>query len=198
MARSPRSQAWLLLERVKVVQPSWGAVIPVAGKGQLAAEPSKAPVTLAPSTCDTSHNRSQSLLGLLSGPCVCAEPRGEWSEWETWSPPSGGQGRMEWVGLHPVGCQVHRGTDQEEFQLAGPGKASLRSWHWSQPLEKSRISINRAHGVEPCRLRAQPEQRVALRGQGVPLKLNLQVLFVRALGILFLLSWGHLGQAPSL
>lgn len=110
---------------------------------------------------------------------------------------------MEWVGLHPAGCQVHRGTDQEEFQLAGPGKASLRSWHWSQALEKSRISINRAHGAEPCRLRVQPEQSVALRGQGVPLKLNLQVLFLRALGILFLLSWGvhgdiHFGQAPSL
>lgn len=32
----------------------------------------------------------------------------------------------EWVGLLSPSCQVHRSTDQEQFQLAGPGKASQK------------------------------------------------------------------------
>ena len=42
---------------------------------------------------------------------------------ETWSPPAGGQGGVL-VGAS-ASCQVPVGTDQEEFPLAGLGKASL-------------------------------------------------------------------------
>lgn len=42
----------------------------------------------------------------------------------------------------------------------GARKASLRSWHWSQALGKSRISINKAHGVQPSGPGAQPERRL--------------------------------------
>lgn len=153
-------------------------VLLLPGPGKGSSEPSETPVTLAPSTYNAGCK-----LPRGSGPRECAELCGAWSEGETWPLPAEVKADESgwpctWPAAKFTGAWIR------------PGRASLRSWHWSQALGKSRVSINTAHRVGPSRPGAQPGGRAALRGQCVPLQLGLQNLLLGAPGIFFLLGWG--------
>ena len=108
----------------------------------------------------------------------------------------------EQVRLPPASCQVHGVIDQEEFQLAGPGKGSLRCWHWSPMWRRTGFPHPEPMAGGPARLRARPAwARTGFgRRTGCSPQAQSAYLVPGPLGVLFLLSWDvhgdtRLGQA---